>query len=117
MSRGRSDESPKKRLVASVCGVAFFLGFLYVFQGSIFGSQNSSTIEYGKSLKRLGASYLGADDDADSKQQDASTSLVQGDAVVEDIVPKSFPVRFRSSLKLYASSIIFDFESHTTRAI
>lgn len=98
MSRGRSDESSKKRLVASVCGVAVFLGFLYVFQGSIFGSQSGSPAEYGKSLKRLGASYLGADDDADSKQQEESTSLVQGDAVVDDIVPKSFPVRFRSSL-------------------
>ncbi|CAK8570670.1 unnamed protein product [Lathyrus sativus] len=88
MSRGRSDESPK-RLVASVCGVVVFLGFVYVFQGSIFGSQNSSTSEYGRSLKRLGASYLGADDDAGSKQQEESTSLVQGD---DDFVPKNFPV-------------------------
>ncbi|KEH41127.1 S-adenosylmethionine-dependent methyltransferase, putative [Medicago truncatula] len=94
MSRGRSDGSQKKRLVASVCGVALFLGFLYVFQGSIFGGQNSgsSTAEYGKSLKRLGASYLGADEDADNKQQDESSSLVQGDTLADDIVPKSFPV-------------------------
>jgi len=100
MSRGRSDGSQKKRLVASVCGVALFLGFLYVFQGSIFGGQNSgsSTAEYGKSLKRLGASYLGADDDADNKQQDESSSLVQGDTLADDIVPKSFPVRFCASL-------------------
>jgi hypothetical protein len=101
MSRGRSDGSQKKRLVASVCAVALFLGFLYVFQGSIFGSQNSgsSTTAYGKSLKRLGASYLGADDDADSKQQEESSSLAQTDAVESDIVPKSFPVRFCSKFK------------------
>ncbi|GAU25242.1 hypothetical protein TSUD_17550 [Trifolium subterraneum] len=94
MSRGRSDGSQKKRLVASVFAVALFLGFLYVFQGSIFGSQNSgsSTAAYGKSLKRLGASYLGADDDADNKQQEESSSLTQTDAVESDIVPKSFPV-------------------------
>lgn len=100
MSRGRSDGPQKKRLVASVCGVALFLGFLYVFQGSIFGGQNSgsSTAEYGKSLKRLGASYLGADEDADNKQQDESSSLVQGDTLADDIVPKSFPVRFCASL-------------------
>lgn len=116
MSRGRSDGSQKKRLVASVGAVALFLGFLYVFQGSIFGSQSSgsSTVEYGKSLKRLGASYLGADDDADNKQEE-STSLVQED-VEDDVKPKSFPVRFCASLKfyfgskpaLYASSVIFD---------
>jgi hypothetical protein len=102
MSRGRSDGSQKKRLVASVCGVALFLGFLYVFQGSIFGGQNSSssTAEYGKSLKRLGASYLGADDDADNKQQDESSSLVQGDTLADDIVPKSFPVSFCPSINI-----------------
>lgn len=101
MSRGRSDGSQKKRLVASLCVVAFFIGFLYVYHGSLFGgAQNSgsSALEYGsKSLKRLGASYLGSDDDADSKQ-DESSSLVQGDGE-DDIVPKSFPVR----LKLYAT--------------
>ncbi|KHN00289.1 Putative methyltransferase PMT8 [Glycine soja] len=94
MTRGRYDGSPKKHLVASVCGVAVFLGLLYVFQRSIFGSQNSgsSALEYGsKSLKRLGASYLGSDDDADSKQDESSSSIAQGDGEA-DIVPKSFPV-------------------------
>ena len=53
MSRG-SDGSQKKRLVAAICVVAIFLGFLYVYGGSIFGSQNSgsSALEYGRSLKR-----------------------------------------------------------------
>ena len=99
MTRGRYDGSPKKPLVASVCGVAVFLGLLYVFQRSIFGSQNSgsSALEYGsKSLKRLGASYLGSDDDADSKQDESSSSIAQGDGEA-DIVPKSFPVSLCAS--------------------
>ncbi|QCE05083.1 probable methyltransferase PMT3 [Vigna unguiculata] len=94
MSRGRSDGSQKKRVIAYACGVAIFIGFLYVYQGSIFGSQNvsSSALEYGsKSLKRLGASYLGTDDASDSKQEDSSPRIGQGDAE-DDIVPKSFPV-------------------------
>ncbi|RDX84014.1 putative methyltransferase PMT8, partial [Mucuna pruriens] len=85
MTRGRPDGSQKKRLIASVCGVAIFFGFLYVYHGPIFGSQNggSSALEYGsKSLKKLGATYLGADDDADSS----------GFGLGDDIVPKSFPV-------------------------
>ncbi|KAF1878285.1 hypothetical protein Lal_00046951 [Lupinus albus] len=90
MSRGRSDGSQKKRLVASICVVTIFLGFLYVYGGSIFGSQNSgsSALQYGsESLKRLGSSYLGGDDDTDAKQ-DESSSKFGGD----EIVPKSFPV-------------------------
>jgi len=105
MSRGRSDGSQKKRVIAYACGVAIFIGFLYVYQGSIFGSQNvsSSALEYGsKSLKRLGASYLGTDDASDSKQEDSSPRIGQGDAE-DDIVPKSFPVSVCASL--YSSQI------------
>ncbi|KAK7243086.1 hypothetical protein RIF29_37870 [Crotalaria pallida] len=94
MSRGRSDGAQKKRLIASICTVAIVLGFLYVYNGSIFGFQNSgsSALNYGsKSLKRLGASYLGADDDSDGKQDESSSSVKQGD-VEDDIVPKSYPV-------------------------
>ena len=94
MSRGRADGSQKKRLVASICVVAIFLGFLYVYGGSIFGSQNSgsSALEYGsRSLKRLGSSYLGADDDTDGKQDESSSNLGQGDGD-NDIISKSFPV-------------------------
>ncbi|KAE9592328.1 hypothetical protein Lal_00028322 [Lupinus albus] len=95
MLRGRSDGSQKKRLVASLCVVAIFLGFLYVYNGSIFGSQNtgSSALEYGsKSLKKLGASYLGADDDSDGKQDESSSSVVKQGDVEVDIVPKNYPV-------------------------
>jgi len=109
MSRGRSDGSQKKRVVAYVCGVAIFLGFLYVYQGSIFGSQNasSSALEYGsKSLKRLGASYLGADDDSDSKHGDSSSRIGLGDGE-DDILPKSFPVSFFSSLYSRHISLYF----------
>jgi len=93
MSRGRSDGSQRKHLVASVCLVAIFLGCLYVFGGSIFGSQNSgsSALEYGRSLKRLGSSYLGTDDDNDGNQDQSSASFKQGEGEA-DIVPKSFPV-------------------------
>lgn len=90
MSRGRSDGSQKKHLVVSVCAVAIFLCFLYVFYGS--SSTGTSALEYGsKSLKRLGSSYLSADDDAMGKQDDSSSSFGLGDLDV-DIVPKSFPV-------------------------
>lgn len=93
MSRGRSDGSQKKRIVASICAVTVFIGLLYVYGGSIFGSQNngSSALEYGKSLKRLGSSYLGVDDDNDGKQDESSSSLRLGDGE-DNIVPKSFPV-------------------------
>lgn len=93
MSRGRSDGSQKKRLVASLCAVAIFIGFLYVYQGSIFGSQSSGSpaLEYGsKSLKRLGASYLGADEDAaDGKQDESSSSFAQGDGEGDIVDRKS----------------------------
>ena len=94
MSRARFDRSQKKHLVALVCVVAFFLGFLYVYNGSIFGSQNNGSfgLEYGStSLKKLRASFLGADDDIDDKQDVFSSSLGQGDGE-DDIVPKSFLV-------------------------
>ncbi|KAK7279239.1 hypothetical protein RJT34_24285 [Clitoria ternatea] len=79
-----------------------FLGFLYVYRGSIFGSKNggSSALEYGsKSLKRLGATYLGSEDEADGKQGESSSSLVLGEG--EDaILPKSFPLRLKLDLSL-----------------
>lgn len=97
MSRGRSDGSQKKHLVASIFVVAVFLGLLYVYYGS--KDSGSAALEYGsKSLKRLGSSYLGADDDADAKQDDSSSSFGQGD-LDDDIVPKSFPVSYCASLE------------------
>ncbi|KAF5738561.1 methyltransferase PMT3 [Tripterygium wilfordii] len=90
--RGRSDGGQKKRLITSVCVVALFLGFIYLYHGSIFGSsRGASALEYGsRSLRKLGSSYLGGDDDADGKQDD-STKFGQEDGE-DDIIPKSFPV-------------------------
>ena len=94
MMRGRSDGVQKKRLITSVCAVSIFLGFLYVYYGSIFGSKNhgASAIEYGsRSLRRLGSSYLGGDEDTDGKQDESSTRLGFEDGE-DEITPKSFPV-------------------------
>ncbi|OAY55563.1 probable methyltransferase PMT3 [Manihot esculenta] len=88
--RGRSDVNQKKRLITSVCVVAIFLGFIYFYYGSFFGSQShgSAALEYGsKSLRKLG---LGGDDDSDGKQDD-STKFGQEEGE-EYTVPKSFPV-------------------------
>lgn len=85
--RGRSDEVQKKRLVTGLVCAALVLGFLYVYQGSIFGSQSSgaSALEYGsKSLRKFG---WGGDEDADDTT--SKFSLEDGD---DGIVPKSFPV-------------------------
>ncbi|PON41542.1 putative methyltransferase PMT [Parasponia andersonii] len=87
--RGRSDGTQKKRLITSLCVVGIFLGFLYAYYGSIFGSQSRgvSAIEYGsRSLRRLG--YLGGDEDSDDKQE-SSTKIFDGE---DGITPKSFPV-------------------------
>lgn len=86
MMRGRSDGGQKKRLIASVCVVALFVCFLYMYYGS--SSQGASALEYGRSLRKLGSSYLGGDDDnGDTKQDDSVTNA-------EDslVVAKSFPV-------------------------
>ncbi|PON94779.1 putative methyltransferase PMT [Trema orientale] len=87
--RGRSDGTQKKRLITSLCVVGIFLGFLYAYYGSIFGSQSRgvSAIEYGsRSLRKLG--YLGGDEDSDDKQE-SSTKIFDGE---DGITPKSFPV-------------------------
>lgn len=86
MMRGRSDGGQKKRLITSVCVVALFVCFLYMYYGS--SSQGASALEYGRSLRKLGSSYLGGDDDnGDTKQDDSVTNA-------EDslVVAKSFPV-------------------------
>ncbi|GLU08182.1 hypothetical protein SLE2022_251060 [Rubroshorea leprosula] len=91
--RNRSDGGQKKRLITSFCGAAIFLGFLYLYYGSIFGSSSrgAAALEYGRSLRKLGSSYLGGDDDTDGKQDDSSTKfgLENGE---DDITPKTFPV-------------------------
>ncbi|KAE8714635.1 putative methyltransferase PMT8 [Hibiscus syriacus] len=91
--RGRSDGGQKKRLITSLVVVAIFLGFLYVYYGSIFGSSSNgaSVLEYGsKSLRKFGSSYLGGDDEAVGKQYESSTKLGLEDG--EDVAPKTFPV-------------------------
>ncbi|KAH0876582.1 hypothetical protein HID58_063976 [Brassica napus] len=84
MMRGRSDGGQKKRLIASVCAVALLLCFVYMYYGS--SNQGASALEYGRSLRKLGSSYLGGDDD-DNKQDGSVTSEEDSLAVA-----KSFPV-------------------------
>ncbi|GFS31094.1 S-adenosyl-L-methionine-dependent methyltransferases superfamily protein [Actinidia rufa] len=90
--RGRSDGGQTKRLITSVCVVALFLIFLYVYFGS--QSHGESALEYGsRSLRKLGSSYLGGDDEADlgGKQDESSTKFGLEDGE-NGIIPKSFPV-------------------------
>ncbi|KAL6519901.1 hypothetical protein OROMI_032795 [Orobanche minor] len=89
--RGRSDGAQKKRLLTSLCVVAVFLVFLYVCFGSKNGGE--SALEYGsRSLRKLGSSYLGGDDDSDldHKQDESSSKFGVDDE--DGIIPKSFPV-------------------------
>ncbi|KAK3041368.1 hypothetical protein RJ639_002349 [Escallonia herrerae] len=90
--RGRSEGSQKKRLLTALGVVAIFLVFLYVYFGS--QSRGESALEYGsRSLRRLGSSYLGGDEDTDlgSKQDESSTKFGLEDSE-DGIIPKSFPV-------------------------
>lgn len=88
--RGRSDGLQKKRLITSVCVVVIFLVFLYAYYESLFSSQGHRALEYGgKSLRRLGSSYLGGDDDSDGKHDNSSSKFGNDE---DDVTPKSFPV-------------------------
>ena len=92
--RGRSDGGQNIRLITSVCVVALFLFFVCVYFGS--QSHGESTLEYGsRSLRKLGSSYLGGDEEADlgSKQDESSTMFGLEDGE-DGIIPKSFPVSF-----------------------
>ncbi|KAF8388242.1 hypothetical protein HHK36_026908 [Tetracentron sinense] len=96
MMRGRADGVQKKLLVTSVCVAVIFLGFLLLYYGSFYGSQNhgASALEYGsRSLRKLGSSYLGGDEDADlgSKQDEISTKFWQ-EGEEDDVIPNSYPV-------------------------
>ncbi|KAE8651810.1 hypothetical protein Csa_006071 [Cucumis sativus] len=83
MTRGRSDGSQKKRLIATICVVAIFLGFLYAYYGSIFGNQDSALQHGSKSLSH----YLMRNEDS----EESSTTTEQEDAD-DDVIPKSYPV-------------------------
>lgn len=91
MMRGRADGAQKKRLLTSISIVAVLLVFLYVYFGS--KSSGESALEYGsRSLRKLGSSYLGGDEDGDlgTKQDDSTKfSLEDGEG---GFAVKSFPV-------------------------
>ncbi|PSR97925.1 Methyltransferase [Actinidia chinensis var. chinensis] len=92
--RGRQDGGQKKRLITSVCVVAVFLIFLYAYFGS--HSHGESALEYGsRSLRKLGSSYLGGDEDSDlgGKQDESATKFGLEDGE-DGIIPKSFPIQF-----------------------
>lgn len=83
MTRGRSDGTQKKRLIATIFVVAIFLGFLYAYYGSIFGNQDSALQHGSKSLSH----YLMGNEDSD----ESSTTTEQEDTE-DDVIPKSYPV-------------------------
>lgn len=90
MMKGKPDKGRRTRLASTLCGVATVLVFLFVYYGSSLGSQvNHST----STLKKLGSTYLGGDDDDDpgSKQLESPFKFGQADED-EDFYPKSFPV-------------------------
>ena len=83
MPRGRGDGDKKKRLLTWIVVLAIICGSVYLY------SRNSGTsaLEYGsKSLRKLGSSYLGGDDDGDE------TNNKSGEELQDDIMLKSIPV-------------------------
>ncbi|KAL8162785.1 hypothetical protein V2J09_014274 [Rumex salicifolius] len=83
--RGRSDGVQKNRLLTVLLVAAIFFGFVYVYRGSLFGSESkgAAALEYGsKSLRKLG---FGGDEDEESTKFE----MEDGD---DGIIPKSFPV-------------------------
>ena len=88
MTRGRDDGGPKKRLVASLLILVSFVCFLYAYSRN----QGSSALEYGsKSLRKLGSSYWGGDEDTDiGGKQYESTSIFGGGE--NDAMLKRIPV-------------------------
>lgn len=100
MTRARSDGAQKKRLLTSLGIVSVFLVFLYVY----FGSKNKgeSALEYGsRSLRKLGSSYLGGDEDSDhGGKQDESSIKFGLDDGEDGITRKSFPVSVSTTYHL-----------------
>ncbi|CAN6462129.1 unnamed protein product [Victoria cruziana] len=97
MMRGRPDGAQRKGLVTSLCVMAVLLCFIFVYYGSFFGSggnRGTSAFEYGRSLRKLGSTYLGGEEEADladrvKTDEDSRLGMEDGDV---DFVPKSFPV-------------------------
>lgn len=88
--RGRTDGTHRKRIIAYLCAGAASIIFLYVCFGSRSRSAESA-IEYGsRSLRKIGSSYLGGDDEPDKLFDSSSKSSTLSEG--EFPVPKSFPV-------------------------
>lgn len=105
MMRGRSDGAQKKRLLTSVAVVVVFVVILYVYFGS--KGNGESALEYGsRSLRKLGSSYLGGDDDSDlSGKQDEKFGLEDGE---DGIIPKSFPVSVLFPFLFFSRVLLLD---------
>ncbi|KAL5730619.1 hypothetical protein ACHQM5_003420 [Ranunculus cassubicifolius] len=88
MTKGRVDGDQKKRLITFLCVVSVFVGFLY-FYGSSFGSQVHSGAS---SLRKLGSSYLGGDDNSDSDSKDETEAKLALDDGDDATLPKSYHV-------------------------
>ncbi|KAF6154765.1 hypothetical protein GIB67_032377 [Kingdonia uniflora] len=89
MMRGRSDGVQKKQLITALCVIAIFIGFIYVYYESFFGSQ----VHNGAStLRKFGSSYLGGDEedvDPGTKHDEQAPPIFGVDDVA---LPRSFPV-------------------------
>ncbi|PIA45413.1 hypothetical protein AQUCO_01700746v1 [Aquilegia coerulea] len=89
MTKGKADKFKRTRLVSALCAVTAGLVFLFVYYGSSVGTQ----VHRGTStLRRIGSSYLGGDEDDDlgNKQDDSPFRFGQEDK--ENFLPKSYPV-------------------------
>ncbi|KAH8515305.1 hypothetical protein H0E87_003957 [Populus deltoides] len=83
MARGRGDGEQKKRLVTWIVVLAIVCGCLYIYSRK----GGTSALEYGsKSLRKLGSSYLGGEDDGD----EASNKF--GEDLQDGVMLKSIPV-------------------------
>uniref|UniRef100_A0A6N2KXJ2 Methyltransferase n=1 Tax=Salix viminalis TaxID=40686 RepID=A0A6N2KXJ2_SALVM len=83
MSRGRNDGDLKKRLITWIVVIAIICGCLYIYSRN----NGTSALEYGsKSLRKLGSSYLGGEDDGDE------ASNKSGEDPQDDAMLKSIPV-------------------------
>ncbi|KAJ8899326.1 hypothetical protein K2173_018300 [Erythroxylum novogranatense] len=83
MSRGRGDGYQKNRLWTGILVLGFIFGCVYLYSRS----HGSSALEYGgKSLRKIGSSYLGGEEESD----ESSTKL--SDDVEEYFILKSIPV-------------------------
>lgn len=76
MMRGRAHGNQKKQLVIAAVVLVIFCGFVYIYSRK----DGSSALAYGtNSLRKIGSSYWGGDDDA-------------GEYGVDGVVLKSIPV-------------------------